>query len=289
MIEVKDLTYTYPSGSSPAIRELTFDVENGEVFGFLGPSGAGKSTTLNILIGLLEGWRGDVQVLERPLRELGADYYRSIGVSFEAPNHYLKLTARENLEYFRALYDNKADTVQEVLALVGLEEQIDKSVGEFSKGMKNRLNFARSLLHRPKLWFLDEPTAGLDPVNAVRIREIIRQRQELGVTTVVTTHDMTTAEIVCDRVAFIIDGQIAAVDSPDALRRRYGSREVEVCWAGDEHSDDVAAKSERFPFDGLADNGAFLEALRRPGLLTVHSQEATLEDVFVQVTGRSLQ
>ena len=286
MIHVEDLTYTYPAGASPAVRGLTFTVEKGEVFGFLGPSGAGKTTTQNILIGLIKGWQGHVRVLNRPLTEWGADYYRSIGVSFEAPNHYLKLSARENLEYFRSLYDGKADPVDEVLAIVGLENDIDKAVGEFSKGMKNRLNFARSLLHRPELWFLDEPTAGLDPVNAVRIREIIRQRQELGVTTVVTTHDMITAEAVCDRVAFIIDGQITTIDTPDALRRRFGSREVEVRWE-DPHGDDERA--QRFPLDGFADNTAFLEALRRPGLRTIHSLEAKLEDVFVQVTGRSLK
>jgi fluoroquinolone transport system ATP-binding protein len=141
-------------------------------------------------------------------------------------------------------------------------------------------------MHRPELWFLDEPTVGLDPVNAVRIREIVQQRQELGVTTVLTTHDMTTAEVVCDRVAFIIDGQIAAIDAPDALRRRYGRREVEVRWEGAGGDDDGA---QRFPLDGLADNTAFLDALRRGGLTAIHSLEATLEDVFVQVTGRSLQ
>lgn len=285
MISVEELTYTYPSGSTPAVRELTFDVEQGEVFGFLGPSGAGKTTTQNILIGLIKDWQGRIEVLDRPLGDWGADYYKTIGVSFESPNHYLKLSARENLEYFRSLYDGQADSVEDVLALVGLEADIDKVVGQFSKGMKNRLNFARSLMHRPKLWFLDEPTAGLDPVNAVRVREIIRQRQELGVTTVVTTHDMTTAEVVCDRVAIIIDGKIAAIDSPDALRRRYGSREVEVRW----ESSSEENVAERFPFEGLADNPVFLDALRRPGLSTVHSLEATLEDVFLQVTGRTLQ
>jgi fluoroquinolone transport system ATP-binding protein len=291
MISVEGLTYTYPSGSSAAVRDMTFDVAKGEVFGFLGPSGAGKTTTQNILIGLNKGWQGDVRVLDRPLAAWNADYYRSIGVSFEAPNHYLRLTARENLEYFRSLYDDNADTVEEVLSVVDLEDHIDKAVGDFSKGMKNRLNFVRSLLHRPKLWFLDEPTAGLDPVNAVRIREIIRQRQELGVTTVVTTHDMTTAEIVCDRVAFIIDGQIATIDTPDALRRRFGNREVEVSWKddGSENDSHDAGGAQRFPLDGLAENTAFLDALRHPGLSTVHSQEATLEDVFLQVTGRSLR
>ena len=285
MIDVEGLTFTYPGATTPAVRDLTFSVGEGEVFGFLGPSGAGKTTTQNVLIGLLTRWKGRVDVLGKPLRGRGADYYRAIGVSFEQPNHYLKLTARENLEYFRALYDGNTDRVEDILALVGLEDDIDKAVGKFSKGMKNRLNFARSLLHRPQLWFLDEPTAGLDPVNAVRIRKIIEERQARGVTTVVTTHDMHTASEVCDRVAFIIDGRITTIDSPDALRRQYGRREVEVRWDGGERVD---AGSARFPLDGIADNPEFLDALRKPAVSTVHSQEATLEDVFVQVTGRSL-
>ena len=286
MIRVEGLSFTYRGGSSPAIRDLTFEVAQGEVFGFLGPSGAGKTTTQNVLIGLLRGWQGRVDVLGRRLEEWGSDYYRSIGVSFELPNHYLRLTARENLEYFRSLYDGAADGVEDVLRLVGLEDDIDKLVSQFSKGMKNRLNFARSLLHRPDLWFLDEPTTGLDPVTARRIREIIRERQRLGVTTVLTTHDMHTAEAVCDRVAFIVDGEIAAIDSPEAFEHRFGRSEVEVRWDG---VDDTEPGSERFPLADLADNAGFLGALRRPGLRAVHSQEATLDDVFIRVTGRGLE
>ncbi len=286
MIRVEGLTHTYTGAVKPAIDGLSFDVAEGEVFGFLGPSGAGKSTTQNVLIGLLEGWRGTVHVMGRPVRDWGGALYESIGVSFELPNHYLKLTARENLEYFRALYGANTEKTEDVLALVGLEEDIDKKVEAFSKGMMNRLNFARSLLNKPHLWFLDEPTSGLDPVNAVRVRNIIKERQARGVTCLVTTHDMHTAEAVCDRVAFIVDGKIATIDPPDALRRRYGKRAVEVSW-GDEADESTRGRAE-FPLDGLADNAPFLDALRRDDLLSLHSQEASLEQVFVEVTGRTL-
>jgi fluoroquinolone transport system ATP-binding protein len=285
MIEVSRLAFTYPGGSTSAVDDLTFQIAPGEVFGFLGPSGAGKSTTLNILIGLLRGWTGNVRVAGRGLGEWGSDYYRRIGVSFEYPNHYLKLTARENLEYFRSLHGGNTETVDDVLSTVSLEGHADQPVLEFSKGMKMRLNLARSLLHRPDIWFLDEPTTGLDPVNAVRIRELIRARQRSGTTILVATHDMNTAEAVCDRLAFIVDGKIAAIDAPAAFRRRHGERIVEVRW----ESDDGSEATEQFPLEGLSTNIRFLELLRSPGLSSIHSQEATLEDVFVQVTGSALR
>jgi fluoroquinolone transport system ATP-binding protein len=284
MIEVSGLAFSYPGSTSRAVEDLAFEVAKGEVFGFLGPSGAGKSTTLNILIGLLRGWTGRVLMGGRRLEEWGTDLYRAIGVSFEFPNHYLKLTARENLEYFRSLHRGNAETVEEVLTAVALEAHADQPVLEFSKGMKMRLNLARSLLHRPSLWFLDEPTTGLDPVNAIGIRELIKTRQDLGVTTVLATHDMNTADAICDRVAFIVDGRIALVDSPADLRRRFGSRQVEIRLK----EEDGVSLIESFPMDGLADNAGFLELLRSPGLSSIHSMETTLEDVFVRVTGKTL-
>ena len=174
MIEVRGLHYAYDSRDT--LRDVSFEVREGEIFGFLGPSGAGKSTTQNVLTGLLDGYRGEVSVMGRALREWGREYYRHIGVSFELPNHYLKLSARENLELFRAIYDAPKRAIEEVMGWVGLEDHLDKRVGDYSKGMKNRLNVARSLLHRPKLWFLDEPTSGLDPAAEKYVTESIEKK-----------------------------------------------------------------------------------------------------------------
>jgi fluoroquinolone transport system ATP-binding protein len=283
MITVEGLTYTYPGAPAPTLRGLDFEVGDGKIFGFLGPSGAGKSTTQNVLIGLLEGFEGRVEVLGRRLEAWGRDYYAHVGVSFELPNHYLQLTARENLDYFRALYDAPTDTPAEALARVGLEAHLDRRVGDFSKGMKNRLTLARSLLHRPKLWFLDEPTAGLDPVNAVAVRELIRARQREGVTVVLTTHDMHVASALCDRVAFLVDGRIVECDRPEALERRFGRREVDVRFGAAD-----APSRATFDLDALAEARELFRILREEPVLSIHSQETTLEDVFVQVTGRRL-
>jgi fluoroquinolone transport system ATP-binding protein len=283
MIEARALTFAYPGASTQALHGLDFSIREGEIFGFLGPSGAGKSTTQNILTGLLRGWQGTVSVLGRPLASWGRDYYGKIGVSFELPNHYLKLTARENLTYFRALYEGDTASPDEVMERVGLGDQLDKAVSAFSKGMKQRLSLARSMLNRPRLWFLDEPTSGLDPVNSVRVRELVRERQREGVTTVITTHDMLIADALCDRVGFVVDGNLVACDTPSALKRRYGKREVEVAWG-----EANAPSTQRFALDGLADDAAFQRVLREQNLLSIHSQETTLENVFVQVTGRAL-
>jgi fluoroquinolone transport system ATP-binding protein len=283
LIEVDNLSFTYAGGKRPAAQGLRFEIEDGEVFGFLGPSGAGKTTTQNILIGLLKGYHGRVNVMGRELGEWGLDYYERIGVSFEFPNHYLKLTARENLEYFRSLYTGETDDPAELLQTVGLGEDMDVRVSQYSKGMKNRLNFARSLLHRPRLWFLDEPTTGLDPANSKNIRNIVKERQARGVTTFLTTHDMMVADELCDRVGFIVDGELKIIDSPKALKRRYGTRTVKV----ELQSDDGAGPRE-FALDGLGEDKDFLRLIREHRVEAIHSQETTLEKVFLEITGRAL-
>lgn len=282
VLRVDRLNYTYPGADQPAISNIEFAIEEGEIFGLLGPSGAGKSTTQGVLIGLLKGWLGSVEVLGRPLSEWGASYYEQIGVSFEIPNHFLKLTARENLDYFRSLYRSQTASAEEVLEQVGLLDGIDLRVAEFSKGMKHRLTFARSLLHRPKLLFLDEPTAGLDPANARMIREIVRRRREGGTTVLLTTHNMQLADDLCDRVGFIVDGRLRTVEEPTTLKRQYGRRAVRIKAEGSDGVED-----HQFKLEGLAENAAFLEVLRRK-VLSIHSEETTLEEVFIKVTGKRL-
>ncbi len=282
-IRVEEVTFSYPEAAREAIRNVDFTVERGEIFGFLGPSGAGKSTTQNVLIRLIEGYSGRVEVLGRDLRMWDADYYRRIGVAFESPNHYLKLTARENLELFAGLYAAPMSTIDGLLDRVGLSGDAGRRVEEFSKGMRGRLTLARALLHRPELLFLDEPTAGLDPVTARRIRQVIRDARTAGATIFLTTHDMTTADELCDRVAFLVDGTIVAAEQPRALRLAHGRRVVRI-----EAVRNGARVVEEFPLSDLATNPAFLAALRSNHLETIHTSETTLEDVFVLMTGRNL-
>ncbi|HVS30077.1 MAG TPA: ABC transporter ATP-binding protein [Thermoanaerobaculia bacterium] len=279
MIDVTGLTYQYSGAKGPAIRDVSFSVASGEIFGFLGPSGAGKSTTQKILIGLLRDFSGNVAVGGRNVREWRPDDYRRIGVSFELPNHYLKLTALENLRYFAALYGSTSDP-RAILDEVGLGDDGERRVAEFSKGMRNRLNVARAILHRPEILFLDEPTTGLDPVTSRLVRDVIRRRRDDGASVFLTTHEMHTADELCDRVAFLVDGQIRLIDSPRALKLSHGRRIVRV--------ETTSGSREDFPLDGLAGNEAFLSALRS-GVETIHSQETTLEEVFIAVTGRGLQ
>jgi len=187
MIEVECLTFTYPKATRPTLQEMNFSIERGELFGFLGPSGAGKSTTQKILIGLLKNYTGLVSVLGKNLTGWKSDYYERIGVSFEFPNHFLKLTALENLTYFSRLYSSPTESPHALLEQVGLANDGHMPVSQYSKGMKNRLSVARALLHQPQLLFLDEPTAGLDPVNARRVKELIKAQREAGQTVFLTT------------------------------------------------------------------------------------------------------
>lgn len=286
VIAVNDLTFTYPGSAVPAVRQMSFAVQEGEVFGFLGPSGAGKSTTQKILIGLLGGHGGSVTVWGKQLAVWKTEYYRRIGVSFELPNHYQKLTGLENLEFFASLYPGEKQDPMRLLERVGLAEQANLRVSKYSKGMQMRLVFVRALLHKPQLLFLDEPTSGMDPANARIIKDIIRELRAEGRTIFLTTHDMATADQLCDRVAFVVDGQIAALDSPAEHKLRRSQRTVRVAYRTPA-ADNLQYKD--FPMDTLADDAAFAALMRSKRVEAIHSQEASLEDVFIDITGRTLR
>jgi len=284
VIRVRGLTFTYPKSRVSALRGMDFSVGRGEIFGFLGPSGAGKSTTQKLLIGLLRGHGGDVAVWGRDPLDWGSDYYQRIGVSFELPNHYQKLTALENLQFFASLYDGATLDPMELLDAVSLADRANTRVGKYSKGMQMRLTFIRALINDPELVFLDEPTSGLDPVNARTVKDMILDLKARGRTVFLTTHDMATANELCDRVAFVVDGEIAALDTPAELRIARSRRVVRVEYRGEGGGLDAAD----FPMDGLADNDDFRNVLREKHVETIHSREASLDDVFVEVTGRRL-
>jgi fluoroquinolone transport system ATP-binding protein len=283
MIEVGDLYFTYSGTTAAAIKGLNFSVAAGEIFGFLGPSGAGKSTTQKILIKLLREYQGHITVMGRALNQWGSDYYEKVGVSFEAPNHYVKMTALENLNYFKSLYQGPTEVPLELLERVNLGQDAHQRVAGYSKGMMMRLNFVRALLHKPDLIFLDEPTSGLDPVNAKTIKDIIRHKQAEGKTIFLTTHDMSVADQLCDRVAFIVEGEIKLIDSPKKLKIEHGRREVAL-----EYGANGQTRREAFSLEGLGHNERFLELLRTESVQTIHTQETTLEQIFINITGRRL-
>ena len=214
MIQVENLNFTYKKTRKKAIQEMSFDVKEGEVFGFLGPSGAGKTTTQRLIIGLLRNYHGKIEVLGKERNRWGKDYYEHIGVAFDFPNLYTKLTAKENLQLIGAYYKNECEDPDKLLERVGLLPEKDVRVENFSKGMKMRLNFVRSIMHNPRLMFFDEPTSGLDPMNAHIIKEIILEQKKANKTIFLTTHNMTVAEQLCDRVAFIVEGKIVVIGSP---------------------------------------------------------------------------
>jgi fluoroquinolone transport system ATP-binding protein len=280
MIQVDNLTYQYPGTGNLAIKGINFSIEKGEVFGFLGPSGSGKSTTQKILFKLLTGYKGSVLINGKEVSTWGKELYEKIGVGFELPNHYLKLTALENLTFFKNFY-SKAQNPIELLDLVGLKKDANKKVGDFSKGMKMRLNFVRSFIHDPEILFLDEPTSGLDPVNSKIVKDIIVGLKAKGKTIFITTHQMYDAEILCDRVAFIVDGEIKAMDSPENLKIQHSNRSVEVLFRN-------SIEKEKFNLDGLGKNQTFLEKLKSNDIETIHSKEASLDDIFITVTGKTL-
>jgi fluoroquinolone transport system ATP-binding protein len=284
MLKVQNLEFTYPKSNKKAVNGVSFEINKGEIFGFLGPNGAGKTTTQKVIIGLLKGYGGNVEILGKNLQSWKTELYNRIGVGFELPNHYQKLTAFENLELFASFYRRRTIPPMQLLKMVNLEEDANQRVGTFSKGMKSKLNFARSLLNNPEVLFLDEPTTGLDPVGRRLIKNIILQKRKDGRAIFLTTHNMHDADELCDRVGFIVEGKISLIESPKELKIKHGKKVVKV-----EYLKDNELVSQEFDLKKLAENKSFLSLLKTGSVQTIHTEEATLEDIFIKATGQQLK
>ncbi|MDI3474592.1 MAG: fluoroquinolone transport system ATP-binding protein [Thermococcaceae archaeon] len=280
VIEVKNVKKYY--GDVRGVENLSFSVEKGEIYGFLGPNGAGKTTTVKILVKIIRDYEGTVRVLGKDLREWGKDYYNRIGVSFEFPAVYSRLTALENLEFFASFYKKHLDPM-EVLKMVGLDKEADQLVAGFSKGMRKKLDIARALLPDPDILFLDEPLEGLDPASARKFKDLFLEMRGNGKTIFLTTHNMYVADELCDRVAFIVDGSVRLVDNPGELKVKMGKRLVKV-----EYVASGSVKTAEFPLEGIGRNEEFLNILRNHEIRRINTEEPTLEEIFLKVTGRRL-
>ena len=280
MIDVDTLIFSYQK-QKQVLHGLTFRVEDGEIFGFLGPNGSGKSTTQKILTGIQNGYGGNVQLFGKPLGEQQKDFRAKIGVLFEFPYLYTNLSALDNLNYFASFYpkEQRRDINELLDTLEFKKEFLNKPVSSYSKGMRQRVSMARALLNNPKLLFLDEPTSGLDPQGVVLFRNIIEDERKKGTTVFLTTHNMIDADLLCDRVAFIADGEIKVIDTPKKLKEKNSNHQVEIDYLYREKRGTAVIEMPElnagipFPHDEL---------------ISIHSKEPTLEDMFIGYTGRGL-
>lgn len=281
-IVAENLVYRY--GDKLAVDDISFSVAAGEILGFLGPNGAGKTTTVKMLTGQMRPAGGKAYILGMDVARNVEKVQAQMGVCFEVTNLYEQMTGTENLRLFARLFGVKPFDSEALLGRVGLAGKGKDRVETYSKGMKQRLMVARAVLNRPQVLFLDEPTAGLDPTSAEAIRNLILEERKRGATVLLTTHDMMEADKLSDRVAFVNQGKIAALDTPHNLKQQFGRRalKAKVQGAGG------ALEDRELPLD-TPETARAVEALfAREKVVTVHSEEATLEDVFIRITGRGL-
>jgi len=281
-VRVDGISYAY--GDLLAVDDISFEVAAGEILGFLGPNGAGKSTTIRMLTGQARPKAGSITVLGMDVTTHGTEVQSRIGVCFEEKNLYLNMSGCENLDFFARLFGIKRFDAMALLEKVDLADRASDRVSTYSRGMRQRLMVARSLVSTPDVLFLDEPTTGLDPVSSRAVRQIVREEAERGAAVILTTHDMHDADELSDRVAFINEGRIAALDAPENLKLAHGRRSVKV-----RVREDGQVREETVPLEAADAGERLKQAIGADGLMTIHTEEATLEAIFIQLTGRALE
>jgi len=272
MITVEKITKRF--GNKTALNQIQFNVEKGEIFGFLGPSGAGKTTLINILTGQLKADEGTTQLLGKDTKDLTPEDLAHIGLVGDSSGYYEKLSLEKNLIVYAKIYGLPNSRVDEVLEQVGLLESKKTIAEKLSTGMRQRMFLARALLNRPELLFLDEPTSGLDPMTSKKIHRLLEELKAAGTTIFLTTHDMVEATEMCDRISLLNQGDLVEIGTPRDIIQKYNKeKRVKVTFM--DHSEQVMA------FEELKDQDMTQVEL-------IHSMEPTLEDIFIQLTGEKL-
>ncbi|MBX4163317.1 ABC transporter ATP-binding protein [Priestia megaterium] len=278
VIEVKNLTKVF--GDKVVLKDVTFEVKKGETFGFLGPSGSGKTTTIKILTSQLIHTKGEVTIFDESLQKKTTKHYlKKVGILTDNSTLYERLSVYQNLLLYCKLYEVSTSRIDEVLEDVNLLSDKKTIVQKLSKGMRQRVVLARAFLHKPKILFLDEPTSALDPVNTKHIYKGLRKLNEQGTTIFLTTHDMVEAEELCDRVAFLHQGEIKLLDTPKNLRLKFSQKSISLV-VGEGNS--ITVKNDEQGAKQISDY------MKNGQLLSIHSNEPTLGDIFVQLTGSEL-
>ena len=272
MITVEKITKRF--GNKTALNQIQFNVDKGEIFGFLGPSGAGKTTLINILTGQLKADEGTTQLLGKDTKDLTPEDLTRIGLVGDSSGYYEKLSLEKNLIVYAKIYGLPNSRVDEVLEQVGLLESKKTIAEKLSTGMRQRMFLARALLNRPELLFLDEPTSGLDPMTSKKIHRLLEELKVAGTTIFLTTHDMVEATELCDRISLLNQGDLVEIGTPRDIIQKYNKeKRVKVTFL--DHSEQVMA------FEDLKDQDMTQVEL-------IHSMEPTLEDIFIQLTGEKL-
>lgn len=272
MITVEKITKRF--GNKTALNQIQFNVDKGEIFGFLGPSGAGKTTLINILTGQLKADEGTTQLLGKDTKDLTPEDLTRIGLVGDSSGYYEKLSLEKNLIVYAKIYGLPNSRVDEVLEQVGLLESKKTIAEKLSTGMRQRMFLARALLNRPELLFLDEPTSGLDPMTSKKIHRLLEELKAAGTTIFLTTHDMVEATEMCDRISLLNQGDLVEIGTPRDIIQKYNQeKRVKVTFV--DHSEQVMA------FEELKDQDMTQVEL-------IHSMEPTLEDIFIQLTGEKL-
>ena len=262
-------------GSFKAISSLTFEVNKGEILGFLGPSGSGKTTTINILTGQLTPDKGQSSILGKSSTNLNEEDLANIGLITENSGYYEKLSLYDNLLFFAKLYDVPQGDLDDLMKRVGLYDRRKTLAEKLSTGMKQRMLLVRAIINKPQVLFLDEPTSGLDPSTSQSIHELIKELQSEGTTIFLTTHDMHEATILCDKIVLLNKGQIVEAGTPSDLIQKYNTaKRVKITYQSGEEN--------YLSFSELG------QVSQTDDILTIHSCEPTLEDVFIQLTGGKL-